>query len=120
MSAQEILTQALQDVVRCKRKLLPKPSRGVSFTWPLEDASLMYALSRYYRKSNSTVGTELFAPLMAEILKMLPEKDQIAIAKLADEMIVDFMQSNTVEEPVNLTTWRDFLDYGGITRQSHA
>lgn len=117
---QELLAGALQDLVSRKRKLLPKPFRGVSFAWPLEDACLLHAISDHYRKSNSSVGSDLFAPLMAEILNALPEEHQGAIAKAADDMIVDFVRKNNVEDPVNLTTWQDFLGPGHISRASRA
>jgi hypothetical protein len=115
---QEILTGALHDLVTRKRKLLPRPFRGVSFAWPLEDACLMHAISKHYKKSNSAAGSDLFAPLMAEILNALPEEHQEAIAKAADDLIVEFVNSNVVEDPVNLTTWQDFLGPGHISRES--
>lgn len=89
-------------------KVLAKPFRNVTFAWPVEDASLMLALSKHFNKSSSSIGTEVFAPMMGDILNALPEEVREQIAANADSIIVEFVAKYRPAEPVNLTCWQDF------------
>ncbi|MNQ85196.1 hypothetical protein D3C85_1003490 [compost metagenome] len=93
-------------------KVLAKPFRNVTFAWPVEDASLMLALSKHFNKSSSSIGTEVFAPMMGDIFNALPEEVREQIAKDADDLIVQFINKNQPTEPVNLTCWQDFNSRG--------
>lgn len=108
----ETLMTAIREIHERKRKFLVKPARNVTFAWPLEDASLMLAISQHYGKSSSSIGAEVFAPMMGDILMMLPANVREQIATDADRMIVEFIAKNKVKEEVNLTYWQDFNSKG--------
>ncbi|WYW02761.1 hypothetical protein Peetri_00173 [Pseudomonas phage vB_PpuM-Peetri] len=106
MGLGEMIAGALRKLNTHKTRVLPTPSRVVSFSWPLEDSCMMMAIAKHYEVSNSNLGAELFAPMIMEIFKQLPEEIRGQIAADADELMADFVKKYKSRESVDLTTWQ--------------